>query len=138
MVINRHQVWQGLEMNGRDARPFVHSITECKILKEWDGGLLREIVHADERLQEALTFIPERVIHFRRISDKTPGDIFNELYFNDEGELTLAFTFAWDLPDVEPGTEEPKAFADGLEDSYPNATKATLAHLRLLAKDGKS
>ena len=52
VVLNRHQVWQGLEMKGRDARPFVPSITECKILKEWDGGLLREIVHADERLQQ--------------------------------------------------------------------------------------
>ena len=137
VVLNRHQVWQGLEMKGRDARPFVPSITECKILKEWDGGLLREIVHADERLQEVLTLIPERVIHFRRISDKTPGDIFNELYFSDEGELTLAFTFALDLPDVEPGTEEAKAFADDLEDSYLKSIKATLAHLRSLAKDGE-
>ena len=104
---------------------------------EWDGGFLREIVHADERLQEALTLIPERVMHFRRISEKTPGDIFNELYFSDEGELTLAFTFVLDLPNVEPGTEEARAFAAGLEDPYLKSLKATLAHLRSLAKDGE-
>lgn len=39
--------------------------------------------------------------------------------------------------DVEPGTEEAKAFADGLEDSYLKSIKATLAHLRSLAKDGE-
>ena len=137
VVLNRHQVWQGLEMKGRDAVPFVPSITECRVLEEWDGGYLREIVHVGERLREALTLIPERVIHFRRISDRTPGDIFNELYTNDEGELMMAFTIALDLPEVEPGTIEAKALADSLEDSYLRSIKATLAHLRSLAKDGQ-
>ncbi len=137
VVLNRHQVWRGLEMKGRDAVPFVPSITECRVLEEWDGGYLREIVHAGERLREALTLIPERVIHFRRISDKTPGDIFNELYTNDEGELMMAFTIALDLPEVEPGTDEAKALADSLEDSYLRSIKATLAHLRSLAKNGQ-
>ena len=124
-------------MKGRDAVPFVTSITECRVLEEWDGGHLREIVHAGERLREALALIPDRITHFRRISDKTPGDIFNELYTNGEGELMMAFTIALDLPEVESGTDEAKTLADSLEDSYLRSIKATLAHLRSLAKDGQ-
>ena len=81
VVLNRHQVWRGLEMKGRDAVPFVPSITECRVVEEWDGGYLREIVHVGERLREALTLIPERVIHFRRISDKTPGRHFQRALY---------------------------------------------------------
>jgi len=98
--------------------------------------MLREIVHAGERLQEYITQIPERVIHFRRISDLTPGDIFNELYFNDGGELTLTFTFALDLPNIEAGTPEASAFANELEESYLQSIRATIKHIRHLVKDG--
>ena len=99
--------------------------------------MLREVVHAGERLREYITSVPERVVHFRRISDKTPGDIFNEVYFNDDGELTLTFTFALDLPDIEAGTPEAKAFTDELEESYLQSVAATLAHLRELVEEGK-
>lgn len=137
VVLSRSQVWYGLELKASNAVPFVPSITECRVVETWDGGLLREVVHAGERLQEAITQIPERVIHFRRISDKTPGDIFNELYYNDEGELTMTFTFALDLPDVEEGSPEALRLSEELEASYLQSVKATLKHLRQLAKKGE-
>ena len=137
IVLSRHQAWLGLEMKAQNAVPFVPSITECKVLEEWDGGLLREIVNAGERLQEAITKIPERLIHFRRISDLTPGDIFNELYYDDDGRLTLTFTFALDLPDIEAGSTEAKRFADELEGSYLGALRVTLDHIRTLAQKGE-
>ena len=136
VVLNRNQVWQGLEMKAANAVPFVPSITECEVIGRWEGGMLREIVHAGERLQEYITQIPERLIHFRRISDLTPGDIFNELYFSDSGELTLTFTFALDLPDIEAGTPEASAFAAELEESYLLSIRATIKHIRHLVKDG--
>ena len=58
-------------------------------------------------------------------------------YFNDDGELTLTFTFALDLPDIEAGTPEAKAFTDELEESYLQSVAATLAHLRELVEEGK-
>ena len=137
IVLNRSQVWYGLGLKAANAVPFVPSITECRVLEEWNGGMLREVVHAGERLKEAITQIPERVIHFRRISDKTPGDIFNELYHNDEGELTMTFTFALDLPDVEEGSPEAERLSAELEESYFQSVQATLSHLRQLAKRGE-
>ena len=136
VVLNRNQVWQGLEMKAANAVPFVPSITECDVIERWEGGMLREIVHAGERLREYITQIPERVIHFRRISDLTPGDIFNELYFNDDGALTLTFTFALDLPNIEPGTPEAVAFAAQLEESYLQSIRATIGHIRRLVSSG--
>ncbi|NIB40851.1 DUF1857 family protein [Pseudomaricurvus alkylphenolicus] len=137
IVLSRSQVWQGLQMKASNAVPFVPSITECRVVEQWDGGILREVVHAGERLQEAITQIPERVIHFRRISDKTPGDIFNELYYNDDGELTMTFTFALDIADVEPGSPEAQKLSQELEQSYLQSVQATLKHLRVLAKQGE-
>ena len=137
IVLNRHQVWLGLEMKAMNAVPFVPSITECKVVEEWEGGLLREIVNAGERLQEAITKLPERIIHFRRISELTPGDIFNELYFNDDGQLTLTFTFALDLPGITAGTEEAKQFSDELEDAYIKALQTTIEHIRMLPQKGE-
>ena len=134
IVLTRSQTWKGLEMKARNAVPFVPSITECTVIEEWDGGFLREVVHAGERLQEAITAIPERLAHFRRISDKTPGDIFNELHFNDDGELTLTFTFALDIPGVAEGSAEARALGDELEKSYLVSVQATLDHLRVLAR----
>ncbi|UWQ35431.1 DUF1857 family protein (plasmid) [Leisingera sp. M527] len=135
--LTRSQTWKGLGMKAKNAVPFVPSITECKVIKEWDGGFLREVVHAGERLHEAITSIPERVVHFRRISDETPGDIFNELYFKDDGQLALTFTFALDIPGVEAGSKEADALADELERSYLASVQATLDHLRTLAKAGE-
>ena len=124
-------------MKARNAVPFVPSITECKVIEEWDGGFRREVVHTGERLQEAITAIPERVVHFSRISDKTPGDIFSELYFNDDGELTLTFTFALDIPGVAEGSAQAKALGNELEQSHLVSVQATLDHLRVLARNGE-
>ncbi len=136
-VLTRSQAWKGLEMKARNAVPFVPSITECKVVEEWDGGFMREIVHAGERLQEAITVIPERVAHFRRISDKTPGDIFNELHLDGQGDLILTFTFALDIPGVEEGSDAAKALSNELEVSYIASVQATLDHLRVLAGKGE-
>lgn len=135
--LTRSQAWKGLQMKAANAVPFVPSITECKVIKEWDGGFLREIIHAGERLQEVITLIPERVVHFRRISDKTPGDIFNELYYKEDGELALTFTFVLDISGVEQGSPEGDTFANELEQSYLVSIKATLDHLRDLARQSK-
>ena len=137
VVLDRHQAWLGLEMKAVNAVPFVPSITECKVVKEWENGLLREIVNSGERLQENITKIPERMIHFRRISELTPGDIFNELYYDHDDQLTLTFTFVLDLPDIEAGTEEAMKFSDELEVSYQESLRSTIAHIRRLVKRGE-
>lgn len=136
-ALTRDQVWEGLMMKARDAKPFVHKMTVCDVVKEWDGGLDRDIVFHDMPMGERLFFYPKEKIVFLRTKGHEMGAITNEIVEDDSGELLLRFAFSLEREDLKPGSPEEREFADGYAQGYLVSVQKTIDAIRALVKAGK-
>jgi hypothetical protein len=134
-ALTRDLVWRGLTMKAENPMPFVPVITSCKILERHDGGLLREIVDRGDTIVERVTFQPERMVKFERLSGRVLGTILNEIIEDDDGDLALRFTFTLAVEGISAGDAEEREFADEMEHGYLMAVAATLRAMRKLTKD---
>jgi hypothetical protein len=134
-LLTRSLVWRGLMLKAENPLPFVPVITRCKILERHDGGLLREIVDRGDTIVERVTFEPERVVTFERLSGRVLGTILNEIVEDDDGDLALRFTFTLAVDGIAAGGPEEREFANEMEHGYLMAVAATLKAMRKLVKD---
>jgi hypothetical protein len=131
----RRDVWAGLVAKANNALPFVPAMTECQVLEqrselEFD----REIEFRGQRFVERITLEPERRVTFTRIGGEVLGTIANEIEENDDGELSLRFSFALVLKGVVPGSAEEAEYAEGMKGDYLKAVEATLGAIRRVAR----
>lgn len=133
-VVTRDDVWQGLLLKAEDALPFVPSMTRCEVLERYDDGLLREIEFRGQTFSERVTFTPKERVRFERVSGPVGGHVLNELS-GEGGELALRFTFNLQLPDVEEGSEEERAYEQTMSGDYLKAVGATLDAVRRTVAD---
>jgi len=128
-------VWRGLMMKAENPLPFVPVITSCRIVeRQGENRFIREIVDKGDVIREVVTFHPQRMVQFERVSGRVLGTILNEI-INDGGELALKFTFTLAVEGVEPGSAAEREFADQMEQGYLMAVAATLKAVRKLAKE---
>ena len=128
-------VWRGLMMKAENPLPFVPVITSCRIVeRQGENRFIREIVDKGDVISEVVTFHPQRMVQFERVSGRVLGTILNEI-INDGGELALKFTFTLAVEGVEPGSAAEREFADQMEQGYLMAVAATLKAVRKLAKE---
>ena len=128
-------VWRGLMMKAENPLPFVPVITSCRIVeRQGENRFIREIVDKGDVIREVVTFHPQRMVQFERVSGRVLGTILNEI-INDGGELALKFTFTLAVEGVEPGSAAEREFADQMEEGYLMAVAATLKAVRKLAKE---
>ncbi len=135
--LSRDQVWEGLMMKARDAKPFVHMMTVCDVVKEWDGGLDRDIVFHDMPMGERLLFYPKEKIVFLRTKGVEMGTITNEILEDDKNELILRFAFTLEREGMKSGSPEEREFADGYAQGYLVSVQKTIDAIRALVKEGK-
>jgi len=135
--LSRDQIWEGLMMKARDAKPFVHRMTVCDVVKEWDGGLDRDIVFHDMPMGERLFFYPKEKIVFLRTRGVEMGTITNEILDDDKGALLLRFAFTLEREGMRPGSAEEREFADGYARGYLVSVQKTIDAIRALVKEGK-
>ncbi|HET8842102.1 MAG TPA: SRPBCC family protein [Ktedonobacteraceae bacterium] len=135
-VLNRDQVWKGLELKAENALPFVPQITQCNTIERGDNYLVRDIVLRGEPMRERVTFYPKQKVQFDRLSGSTPGTIKNEIEEDSSGELSLRFTFALEREGITPGSPEEQAYATQIEGDYLGAVQATLTAIRRWVKEG--
>jgi hypothetical protein len=135
--LTRDQIWEGLMMKARDAKPFVHRMTVCDVTKEWKGGLDREIVFHDLPMGERLFFYPKDKIVFLRTHGAEMGAITNEIVEDDRGELLLRFAFTLEREGMQPGSAEERDFAGGYAQGYLVSVQKTIDAIRALVKAGK-
>ena len=69
---------------------------------------------------------PKRVV-FTRIAGSVLGTIANEIE-GDDNDLRLRFSFALVIPDVEPGSAEEDAYAEGMKSEYLKAVSIDNRH----------
>ncbi|QJY47734.1 AtaL-like protein [Pseudonocardia broussonetiae] len=122
-------VWAGLLDKAGNPTKYVRSITSCRIVDRFEGGLVRDIVHAGRPVREVITFHPKQLVHFQRTHGEARGTIDNELREQD-GELTLTFTFRIAVDGVEAGSAREDEFARHMEEDYLDAVRTTLDAVR--------
>jgi hypothetical protein len=135
-VLNRDQVWKGLELKAENALPFVPKMTKCDTIERGDNYLVRDIVFRGEPARERVTFYPKRMVQFDRLSGSTLGTIKNEIEEDASGELSLRFTFSLEKEGILPASAEEEVYAKQMEGDYLGAVQATLTAIRRWVKEG--
>ncbi|MFZ3308909.1 MAG: SRPBCC family protein [Xanthobacteraceae bacterium] len=131
-ALTRGLVWRGLLMKAENPLPFVPVISSCKIIARHHDGLTREIVDRGDPITERVTFDPERMVTFERLSGRILGTILNEIVEDDDGELALRFTFTLSVPGAREGGDEERQVAADMERGYLMAVASTLNAVRKL------
>jgi len=135
-VLNRDQVWRGLELKAENALPFVPQMTKCDTFERGDNYLIRDILIRGEDARERVTFYPKRMVQFDRLSGSTLGTIKNEIEEDAHGELSLRFTFSLEKEGIPPNSPEEQTYAKEVEGDYLGAVQATLNAVRRWVKEG--
>ena len=91
--LTRAQVWKGLVLKARDARPFLppNLCTRCDVMEESATHIVREATIAGYDLREIIAFEPETKVTFFQAAGPREGAIINELFEDDAGALQLRF-----------------------------------------------
>ena len=132
--LTRELVWRGLVMKAENPLPFVPVITKCTVRERAADRLVREIVDKGDTIVENVTFYPQRMVKFERVTGRVLGTILNEI-IEDDGELALRFTFKLTVEGLAPGSAAETEFAATMEQGYLMAVAATLKAMRELARD---
>ena len=132
--LTRDLVWRGLVMKAENPLPFVPVITKCTVRERGPDRLVREIVDKGDIIVENVTFHPQRMVKFERVTGRVLGTILNEIV-EENGDLALRFTFTLSVEGVAPGSAAESEFAANMEQGYLMAVAATLRAMRNLAKE---
>lgn len=140
--LTRAQIWRGLELKARDARPFLppNACTRCDVVVEGTNYIIREAVILNQAVREIITFDAEKKVSFFQEAGPREGVIVNELFEDSTGALQLKFYCYLGLRGLEPGGAEEKAEQaqmDSKEHGYRAALLSTLARTRTLLAEGK-
>lgn len=133
--LTRDLVWRGLVMKAENPLPFVPVITKCTVRERGVDRLTREIVDKGDTIVEEVTFRPQRMVKFERVSGRVLGTILNEIIEDDDGDLALRFTFTLTVEGIVAGSPAESEFAANMEQGYLMAVAATLKAMRKLAQD---
>jgi hypothetical protein len=117
--LTRELVWRGLVMKAENPLPFVPVISKCTVRERGADRLVREIVDKGDTIVENVTFHPQRMVKFERVT----------------GHLALRFTFKLAVEGLPPGGAAESEFAATMEQGYLMAVAATLKAMRELARE---
>ena len=138
--LTQTDVWRGLVLKGENAMPFVPVMEACDVAERGNEGgadwLVRQIRIAGNTMHEKVTFHTEHTVEFERLDGINRGTILNEI-LDQNGELTLRFSFTLAREDMEDGSEEEKAYAAGMEDTYLKAVQSRIDTIRRLKAEGE-
>lgn len=128
--LTRAQLWDGLVMKANNALPFVAAMSECTVTDHISDTVFdRDIVVNGQASTERITLQEPKRVVFTRIAGSVLGTIANEIE-GDDNDLRLRFSFALVIPDVEPGSAEEDAYAEGMKSEYLKAVESTIATVR--------
>lgn len=137
-VLNRSDVWRGLEAKANDALPFVPAMTRCEVLERSDRVIVREVEFRGQTLGERVTLEPEERVTFERTHGPVLGTIRNEILEWRPGDLELRFSFDLVLEGVEAGSQAEREYEETMRGDYLKAVDATLAAIRRWVSEGAS
>ncbi|MAM12539.1 MAG: hypothetical protein CML23_19230 [Rhizobiaceae bacterium] len=139
-TLTREQVWKGLELKARDARPFLPPglCTRCDVTEESETHFVREATIAGADLREIITLEPLKKVTFFQATGPREGAIVNELFEDEAGELQLRFYCYIGLRGRKPNGTEEQAEQEQFDsdNGYKAALASTLKRTRELLAEG--
>ncbi len=84
------------------------------------------------------TLEPQETVRFERTSGDVLGTILNEILEDDDGELSLRFSFDLELQGVEAGSAQETEYEATMKGDYEKAVEATLAAIRRWVREGET
>lgn len=129
-ILSRSDVWRGLRLKAESPLDFVAAISRCEVLESGDNYLVREIFLRGEKVREKVSFDPETRVTFERLSGPVLGTIINEIVEDEDGALSLRFSFSLEAAGLRSGSPEEADFARTMKESYLSAVASTLAEIR--------
>jgi hypothetical protein len=139
VFLTRHEVWAGLLMKAQNALPYVPQMQKCDVVEKGEGWLLRDILLANTPLRERVTFEPEKRVIFDRVAGVEPGRIENIIGEDEQGNLTLTFSFGLMREGIPEGSEAERKHFAPMEGAYFGAVAATLGAVRrTVTEQGRS
>jgi hypothetical protein len=133
--LSRHDVWSGLLMKANNALPYVPIMQKCEVIERGDGWLIRDILLNNVPLREKVTFEPETRVVFDRIDCSEMGRIENIIGEDDQGNLTLTFSFGLTKAGIPSDSPEENRHFSPMEGAYMGAVASTLAAVRRTAEE---
>jgi hypothetical protein len=130
VFLSRHDVWTGLKMKAQNALPYVPQMQKCDVVEKGNGWLLRDILLNNVPLREKVTFEPEQRVIFDRVAGSELGRIVNAIGEDEQGNLTLTFSFGLTKDGIAEGTEAERKHFAPMEGAYMGAVASTLAAVR--------
>ncbi|MFJ6416311.1 SRPBCC family protein [Paeniglutamicibacter sp. NPDC091659] len=132
--LTRAQLWDGLVMKANNALPFVAAMSDCTVTDRISDTVFdRDIVVRGQASTERITLQEPKRVVFTRIAGSVLGTITNEIE-GDDDDLRLRFSFALVVTDVEPGSAEEAAYAEGMKSDYLKAVGSTIAATRQMTE----
>lgn len=140
--LTRDQLWKGLVLKARDARPFLPpgACTKCDVVLDGQDFIIREATIQGEDVSEIVTFQPGAKVSFHRRRGPREGVTVNEIIQCGDGSLLLTFYCLMDLKNAELGSEEERkaqATMDSEDRGFKRALLSTLARTRALVAEGR-
>jgi hypothetical protein len=136
VTLTRADVWKGLEAKANNALPFVPQMTRCEVTARSGDVIERDIEFRGEPLSERITLERPTRVTFERTRGRVLGTIGNEILEDDDGELSLCFSFDLVLEDVEAGSAAEREYEATMKDDYLRAAEATLTAIRRWVREG--
>lgn len=160
--LTRSQVWEGLKVKSRDPVRFVPVIQSCVVVEETAAGLTRKVhfkpgTGPQGEVTEVVTFFegvrvrsrsrhpprhimtvlrPHLQADFKMVGNDTV--ISNIISTGDgESDLYLTFSFVWDLPDIQEGTDAAKAKQEQFANGAGTAVQQSVKEIRALVQSGE-
>jgi len=151
-IITQDQLWAGLERKRGEPQLFIPVIDTCVVLENDGETVLREVKFKDGMGggQVVAPTVQERITHIKPITSTagsgletfaTVGSASRVLNIVSTGEkesdLYLTFTFEWDHPEIEAGSEVAAAKQKGYQTMAPRGVSGTLAQIRKMVAEGQ-
>ncbi|PSS36796.1 hypothetical protein PHLCEN_2v1340 [Hermanssonia centrifuga] len=139
-VITQEQLWKALQQKARDPLRFVPVIETCDVIKEDTGGLTRVVTFKPGtgppgKITEVVVFAGQVKADF--YMEDIGTSISNIISLGDGGDtdMYLTFTFTWNFPEIQEGSEEATTKAKQLTEVSKNAAAHTVKQVREMLKD---
>lgn len=139
--LTRSQVWEGLKFKSRDPVRFVPVIQSCVVVEETAKGLTRKVhfkpgTGPQGEVTEVVTFIDGVRADFQMVGTET--FISNIISTGDgESDLYLTFSFVWDMPNIQEGSDAAKEKQAQFENGAGAAVQQSVNEIRALVQAGE-
>lgn len=133
--LSRHDVWSGLLMKANNALPYVPIMQKCEVIERGENWLIRDILLNNVPLREKVSFEPESRVIFDRMDCSEMGRIENIIGEDDQGNLTLTFSFGLTKTGIPSGSPDETKHFSPMEGAYMGAVASTLAAVRRTAEE---